>query len=149
MDHPEIKQKLFDYPDGLIGSEDKEVLKEHLQTCPDCQNLVENWHQISKNFLQPLHAVPTEVFVQNVMRKVRAYVLRDDVLQWRHFVRWAFPVLALSVSGFVAILTYTLEPTQTSPTALLIGEATPSYSTEILANSSSDDHLMDSVIMEQ
>jgi anti-sigma factor RsiW len=149
MDHSQIKLKLFDYLDGPISREDKRIVEEHLQACTDCRNQLENWSHISRTVLQPLKAVQTDLFVQNVMRQVRAYDQKEDAVQWRHFLRWAFPILAFSVSGFVATLVYTLEPAKPSTAALLIGESSPTYSTEALESVSSDDQLMDSVMMEQ
>jgi anti-sigma factor RsiW len=149
MDHPQIKLKLFEYLDGLIGAADKQLVEAHLQGCTDCRNQLENWGQISTTLLQPLRADNSELFVQKVMRQVRAYVLKDDAVQWHHFLRWAFPILALSVSGFVLTLAYTLRPVKLSPAALLIGESTSGTSIESLVNASTDDHLMDSALTEQ
>jgi hypothetical protein len=85
-----------------------------------------------KTFLEPLRLESSEAFVQQVMRKVRAYTEREEWIRWPVFARWAFPALALSIAGFTVALGYTLQPVQPSTTSVLLGGQEQSFSNDWL-----------------
>jgi anti-sigma factor RsiW len=149
MDHTEIKEKLFDYYDGQLPPEEGLLFSQHLQGCNDCQDLIENWSQTARAYLQPLQVAQTEVFTQKVMRKVRAFVQRDEGQRWRLFSRWAYPVLALSISGFVAVLAYTLQPATVPTNGLLLEDQDSAISTEWIPSASNEDPLTASMQITQ
>ena len=93
-------------------------------------NNQEDW---IKSFLEPLRLEGSEAFVQQVMRKVRAYSEREEWIRWPIFARWAFPALALSIAGFTVALGYTLQPTQLTTTTVLLGGQEQSFSNDWLA----------------
>jgi hypothetical protein len=105
----------------------------------------ENDEQI-RSLLAPLRVESSEVFVQNVMRKVRAYGQRDEWVLWPRFVRWALPALALSVSSFAAAMIYTIGPAPTSPESLLLEDQTQNTSTSWISSPPNEDQILDSVV---
>ena len=125
MDHTEIKERLFDYYDGELPSAERTLIKLHLHDCADCRQQLEHWAQTSTALLQPLRAGSTDYFVQNVMRRVRLFVLRDEGRRWQSFVRWALPTLALSAAAFTGLFIYTMWPAQASANTEMFENSEP------------------------
>jgi len=92
-------------------------------------NNQEDW---IKTFLEPLRLESSEVFVQQVMRKVRAFREREEWIRWPVFARWAIPALAISIGSFTVALRYTLQPTPLSTTSVLLGGQEQSFSNDWL-----------------
>jgi hypothetical protein len=102
-----------------------------------------------KKLLEPLRTENSEIFVQNVMRRVRTYDHRQGGILWSHLIRWALPALALSVSGFAAAMIYTVVPDHVSTDALLLADRDQSMSADWLSNPPSVDQILDSVIVKE
>ncbi len=76
---------------------------------------IQQWKQVSADYLQPLKVESSEIFIQGVMRKVRAYGSKQELSRWSFFARWAVPALALSMTSFAAVFTYAIPTASLTP----------------------------------
>jgi len=106
----------------------------------------QGWEQTSRAFLQPFRMADSEAFIQSVMRRVRAYDQNEERRNWAYFARWAFPVLALSVTGFAAALVLTVQPIDVSADALLPQSQGQNVSAYSLSAPPNEDQILDSVV---
>jgi anti-sigma factor RsiW len=147
MNHAEIQEKLSEFYDGRLPPQARQEIETHLPQCTDCRQLLAGWQQVSGAFLKPLEAQASDVFVQNVMRKVRAYEPEEASLGWPRFLRWAAPALALSMAGFTIALSVSLQsdsPASETEVVLQEDEET-SFATEWLSSAPDDDQILDSM----
>jgi len=149
MDHSEIKERLFDYYDGELPSAERTLIKLHLHDCGECRRQLELWAQTATALLQPLRAGSTDYFVQNVMRRVRLFVQRDEGRRWESFVRWALPALALSAGAFAVLFLYTMWPGEGSANSELLGEAGTAVTASWNATTAGDDPLTLAMLREE
>ena len=110
------------------------------------EDVPEGWEQTSRTFLQPFRIADSEAFVQNVMRKVRIYDQNEERRNWTYFARWAFPVLALSFTGFAVALVLTVQPLDVSVDSLVLENWGQNVSADQLSIPTNEDQILDSVV---
>lgn len=115
MDHCLPQDVLFAYWDDELATDRRAFVAKHVDACAECRRSLDAWAAASRNVLAPLRVRASESFVQNVMRSVRLYDEQNERLDWRRFVRWAIPALALSAASFAGTLIYTLQPPVVTP----------------------------------
>lgn len=71
MNHEQIKDKIDEYYDGELTSEDARFFKAHLNSCSECRHELTEWEKTSNLFLRS-HApvMDTEHFVTRVMARI-------------------------------------------------------------------------------
>src|ERR1019366_177744 len=97
----------------------------------------------ARKFLEPLRAQSSEAFIQAVMRRVRSESLPEAGIRWAVFARWAYPALAVSISGFAAAMLYTVPPSTMSSDVLLMGDRDQTLVVEWLNPSPDEDQILD------
>jgi len=108
------QKKLMDWHDGRLSLEERLFMKMHLLACMSCQVELQQWRSLAQTFLQPLKVQESEVFVQQVMRKIRVAQPVEELARPAFFARWTFPALALSMASFAGALLYVAQPTVAS-----------------------------------
>lgn len=106
----------------------------------------EGWEQTSRVFLQPFRMTGSEAFVQNVMRRIRAYDQNEARKHWAYFTRWAIPALALSFTGFAAALVLTVQPIDVSADTVLVASQGQNVAADRLSGLPDEDQILDSVV---
>ncbi len=142
MNHDQLKDQLFAFHDGELSAESHARLKAHVDTCPSCQQSLLEWKDTSRLFLEPLRVKSSEIFVQQVMRRVRALEPEASGLGWPLFVRWAFPALALSVSSFAGAFVYTEQPLTAATPAIFLDEQEQPSALGSLSSVVADDQIL-------
>jgi anti-sigma factor RsiW len=98
--------------DGMLTGDEEEDLKQHLQECPECADLMARMQMVDVMFRRPAEAAPPANFALRVMERVEAYQTRQRWSPWLVAVLAIVSVLAaLSVATPVVILTLGLEQT--------------------------------------
>jgi len=145
MNHELIKEDVFALYDGQLSSARTQEIQAHLQVCSACRDLLENWKKISDLFVPAFHFEQSELFVRQVMRRVRVLSQKEERMDWGHFSRWAFPTLAMSVIGFMAVLIYTSSSMNISTEGLLMKDQEQSSIAEWFSVSPNEGQLLDTV----
>ena len=146
MNHELIREQLFTYYDGELSPAARSFVEMHLQDCVECREILDGWKQLSARILEPLEGKDSEAFVQQVMRRVRAYGSEPEGIRWPVFARWAYPALALSMAGFVAALVFAQIPANVSTETLLAGGQTASVAGQWLSGPPTEDQLLGSEV---
>lgn len=98
--------------DGLLTGPEEEDLKQHLQDCPECADLMARMQMVDVMFRRPAEVAPPANFTLRVMERVEAYQTRRRWSPWLIAVLAIVSVLAaLSVATPVMILLLGLEQT--------------------------------------
>ncbi|HAH05733.1 MAG TPA: hypothetical protein DCM05_04270 [Elusimicrobia bacterium] len=123
MDH----DKITEFLDGELTTEERERFQAHLASCPDCRRAVEDWRKTSRVFFGPVPALSSadrELFV----RKVMARLPEEEAAPWR----WLVPALGFSFALF-ALSFLPSQQEQTDPLkTLLLADAGAAQSADPL-----------------
>jgi anti-sigma factor RsiW len=149
MNHETFQADLFEFYDGRLPAARRGEVSTHLAGCSACRAELDAWKQTAARLVVPLQMTGTEMFVQNVMRRVRAYTPELAPFRWREFTRWAFPALAFSLTACAAAFFYVLQPSATSTDSLLIGGAGSAVSVQWPSSPPTEDQLLPSAVSEQ
>ncbi len=70
MDHQEMQQKIYSFYDGELPLSEELSVKQHLDECAECRELIEDWRTLSKKFFSPPLLESSEEFVERVMAQI-------------------------------------------------------------------------------
>jgi anti-sigma factor RsiW len=149
MSHESVQPDLFEFYDGGLATERRSAVAAHLSGCASCRAELETWKRTARFALQPMQITGSEIFVQNVMRKVRVFSAELAPFRWSDFARWAYPALAFSMTACAAAFFYVLQPSPPATDSLLIGNGGPGVFAQWPSNPPTEDQLLPSAVVEQ
>jgi len=94
---------------------------------------LQDWNRAKAIMLDPLTIRPSEAFVANVMRRVRAWDAPEPWISrwlWPVFTVWAIPAMSLSAAGFTVAFLYAVQPVNHAGDGLILGGHAGSVTTE-------------------
>lgn len=133
MDHAEIRDTLSAYVDGVVSPQEKSLIEEHLETCPECRAAVRELTETVSCLRGLGEEEPPPWLTQRIMARVGEEAVREKSLLRRFFLplRWKLPLEAaalvfLSVSVYLVYRTVSPEvKIAVPPFAEIQGEAVP------------------------
>ena len=90
MDHQTVKQRLDAYLDGELPASETGEIAGHIQTCPGCRKMVEEWEKIRAAFFKTPEITPSNTFTYQVMARLET----AQAFDLGSFLRWAFSTFA-------------------------------------------------------
>ena len=119
MNHPILKDKLFDLYDGELTGVARQEVQAHLADCASCRQTYEQWEKTAKAFFEAPVVEESEAFVQKLMKRVAALEEPEPEATWMGGFRWLVPAL-----GLACLLLLFLRPVQSPLTieTLLLGD---------------------------
>ena len=103
MNHEEAMRLLGPYLDGELDLTTCLKLEEHLASCPECRQKMEQEQALTSLVHEEAHRFQATPFLKT---RIRASLREAEKSpsQWQHAFRVLFPVLALPLIGIIAIL---------------------------------------------
>jgi hypothetical protein len=117
MNHDEIQLNLMAFHDKELSPGEAETVRLHVESCAACREILLRYERVVSVLLPQLPIVPSEEFVQRVMRQVPAASgLR---FPWGIFNPWFTPVFATGALVMLFLIGFFIQGEQLSVETLL------------------------------
>ncbi len=133
MDHETLTDQLFALYDGELTGHARRAVETHLTQCRECRQRYAQWQQTARALFRVPDVQPSDVFVHQVMGRLREPVRAPRVRSWWR-VRWLLPAM-----GLASLVLLVLSPAQrpVSLEALLLADGSENASAQIVLASTS------------
>jgi hypothetical protein len=114
MEHNTIRHMLSEYLDGSVAAQTKAEIEEHLKTCPECKNALDELRKTIEQVKSIEQIDPPVWMTQKIMAKVRAEAEEKKGLFQRLFfpLSLKLPIQAVAVAFLTVTVFYMYRGTQ-------------------------------------
>ena len=101
MDHSRVKNKLSEYRDKELSTQDRQAVETHLSACVECRAFLKNWDMLSGRLFPPAVSKPTPDLTSAVLEHIGAKTSKPRLVS----ARWWAPAM-----GIAAVLILSIVP---------------------------------------
>jgi hypothetical protein len=114
MEHNAIRHMLSEYLDGSVSAQDKTEIENHLKTCPECENALQELRKTVEQIKSIEEIEPPAWMTQKIMAKVRAEAEEQKGFFQRLFFPLSIklPIQAVAVAFLTITVLYVYRDTQ-------------------------------------